>query len=391
MLKITVLVQDIDGQPIEGAKVSGTFSQLTSADGIAKIDTTYITVEAEGFISYVGQPYQNPVGVIPITLTPQVDPPDPPVVTLPDLRVEGAFFKAGDELFTVIESSEFALLARWQNGEDITDTLTQRRDIGFNMLRVWTAFNIPGIGVFTTIDYSRIPAFVALCASYGCYVDFTAYTGINDPSHWTKLCDAALKCQPRPILELVNELSENTNEPDDEGRVFHLEDYHQAPAPLLSSHGSNGSQRLPVRPWWNWEAFHLNDAPEWWRKNNGARQVSEGVEEGGVVWEPSYVPVITNESTRCPDRDSLTAHYMDAAAAGALLPAGSCFHSVSGKSGRPFVGQEIECAKAHVLGAKSVDLRYQVGRYNRLDPGNFLRVYQRVLPDGSFEQVEIRK
>lgn len=376
MVNFTVSVVDTEGQPIADARVGGTFSQQP---GIP-IETIRLTVEADGYEPYIDQPYTNP-SRIGITLTKK------PVVSLPDLRVEGQCFKAGDAAFTAIESSDFALLARWQNGEDISDTLSQRQAVGFNMLRVWTAFDIPGIGVFTTIDYAHVPAFVALCASYGLYVEFTAYTGWNDPAHWANLIGAAQASRPHPLLELVNELDQNTNEPDALGRIFRIEDYAQAPAPLLSSHGSNGSEHLAVRPAWSYETFHTNDASEWQRKNgHNAMELADGTED----WPGSHLPVLTNESTRCPDRDDDPMHYYDAAASAALLCAGSCFHSVSGKSGRPWTDDELACAISHAAGARSVDLAFQAGRYNRLEPGENLRVYQRILPDGRAWTVDIR-
>jgi hypothetical protein len=308
----------------------------------------------------------------------------------------GKFFALEDGTYHTIKgTSAFALLAKYQNGESIISQLVQWRSCGFNMLRVWTAFSIDTIGVFTTLDYSVIPGFVSLCADFGFHVEFTAYTGINDPTHWGKLCDAALQCSPRPLLELVNELSENTNEADDQGRIFNLSDYTQAPAPLLSSHGSNGSQQFPVRPWWSYELFHTNGAPEWWRKaGNGARQITEGVTENGIVYAGSGVPTIADENTRYTDKpDTTLEHAYDAAMAAALLCAGSTFHSVEGKAAVLFGEDTEEAARAWCDGANSIDLRFQDGAYRRADElltADMLRVYQRVL-NGEAETAPVRK
>jgi hypothetical protein len=315
-----------------------------------------------------------------------------PRIDLPELRVRGAFFELADGTYwTARQCSDFNLLARYLDGEDITPVLAQRQACDFNLLRVWTLFDIPGIGTLTDPDYDRIPAFVDLCERYGLYVEFTAYTGINPPGHWHDLITAALACRPHPLLELVNELDQNTNEPDSDGRIFVLEDYDQAPAPLLSSHGSNGSEAWPVTPHWSYATFHTNDASEWQRKvGHNAMEIWGG-------------PTLTNENTRYTDKAHNMTWAYDAAAGAALLCAGSCYHSTAGKTSVRWAGAELEGALAWATGALSVRVRYQDGAYRHehgpespegdiSDPANpILRVYDRVLPDGAYERVTIRK
>lgn len=310
--------------------------------------------------------------------------PQPAPGDLANLITRGQFFALETgEHFTAIQCSDFNLLNRWQHGEDIRPVLQQRRDCGYNMLRVWTAYDIPNVGTFTDIDYARVPEFAAFCASYGHYVEFTAYTGINDPAHWPSLIRAAQPCRTRPLLELVNELDQNTNEPDSHGRIFRLEDYAKAPAPLLSSHGSNGSQAPPVLPVWTYTHLHLNDAFEWWRKPHNGMEVAD---EHGV-------PCHVGEMTRTPDRDSNPDHFFDAGACSALLPAGGCLHSVQGKLSGLWQGIELVCANAFAAGARSVTLGCQDGPYTHradLEGSTYLRVYERPV-NGLMCQVYIRK
>lgn len=304
-----------------------------------------------------------------------------PTAMLPELVVNGQFLSNGMP-WTAIQCSDFNLLNRYQNGEDIRPILQQRQSCGFNLLRVWTLFNIPGIGTLTTCDYRQIPAFVSLCAQYGLYVEFCAYTGINDPSHWTRLIMAASQCQPRPLLELVNELDQNTNEPDSQGRVFDVSLFKQAPKPLLSAHGSNGSETWPVIPHWSYATMHFNDASEWQRKTG---------HNSMEVWSG---PTLANENTRYTDRATSLNWAYDAAAGGALLCAGSCYHSVSGKLSQLWSADEEAAARTWADGAQSVNLRYQPGAYRHaaeLEGPEDLRVYQRVLSDGSVTTVRIRK
>ena len=296
------------------------------------------------------------------------------------LEVNGQFFKLSNgERFTAIEHSDFNLLNRFQHEENIKGILEQRSNIGFNMLRVWTAYDIPNIGTFLDIDYEIIPSFVNLCADYGLYIEFTAYTGINDKNHWWSLVNAGINCRIKPILELVNELDQNMNEPDLFGRIFNLSDYFQ-PDGLLTSHGSNGSEHLPVIPHWSYATFHTNDASEWWRKvGHNAMEIWSG-------------PTLSNENTRF-DHDSSLVHAYGAAKGAALLCVGSCCHTVGGKKSELLVGDELEWAKEWVRGAKEVNLICQQGPYvHRIDleGPDILRTYERPV-EGINCIVEIRK
>lgn len=313
------------------------------------------------------------------TVTVGTDPLAPIVVTLqpsfksaalPHLRVRGQNFEQENGArWTAIQCSDFNLLNRFQHGENIRPILAQRSAAGFNLLRVWTLYNAATIGVsFTDIDYARVPAFVRLCASYGLYVELTAYVQpeLQDPSHWTRLSLAAVACTPRPLLEAMNE-----------------QDQHPIALPLwpapgvLCSHGSNGSQAIPVQPFWDYATFHTNGAFEEQRKvGHNAMELSSG-------------PVLTNETSRYPDvrgglwtgdpeRDKARA--FDAAAGAALLCAGSCFHSVHGKTSELWDTNELAVAQAWTRGARSIPLSAQGQDYSHrqdLEGTGILRVYQR--------------
>ena len=294
--------------------------------------------------------------------------------------------------WTAIETSDFHAFGRFLNGEDIRPVLTQRRDLGFNLLRVWTRYILsPGIGTCRLEDhpdlYERLPAFLSLCARFGLYVELTAFTGKHDfplaeqPEnlyrHWHALSGAV--DATNVIVSLVNEQDQHNDDPQT-GNAVPIDAFGPIPW-LLCSHGSNGADHDTVRPFWNYGEYHSNGLSEWWRKNgHNAMELDPG-------------PMICNEATRCPDNDSNPDHYYDAAAGAALLCAGSCFHSVNGKRSQLFEGIELACAKAHVAGAKSVPLEFQDGQYlhrSDLETPDLLRVYQRRLPDGRAHLVRIR-
>lgn len=308
-------------------------------------------------------------------------------VALPRITINGRFFALeSGEPFTIIEASDFNILGRFLDGQDIRPTLKQRFDAGFNTLRVWTRYDLAqyGIGRLTFADhpelYERIPEFLNLCAEYGLYVEFTAYTGHEDfdTTHWARLIEA-VKTRSNVLLELVNEA-------DQKGNMIGCRSYapntsydgcqtvqsmgFAQPTGLLTSHGSNGTQAQPVAPFWSYVTMHFTSPI-----SEPARKV------GHNCWESvDDRPCLANENIRFPDVYDSIQVAKDAAAGAALLAGGSAFHSVHGKSSEPWDGQELVLATAWAQAAQAVPLYCQGGAYRRRDdllgPG-INRVYQR--------------
>ncbi len=332
------------------------------------------------------------------------------------LGIAGQFFTLNGQPWTAIESSEFSLYSRYTRGEDIRPVLAERQAIGFNLLRVWLLNTsvVPG-GILPSQYpdfYARLAPFAALCASYGCCVEFTAFTqtqtlmpSVRDQTmHWARTADALRGCG-NVLLELVNEADQHDNATDPSLLTMR-------PPGILASSGSNGAGALAPTPVWDYGLYHSNDLSEWQRKcaHNAFEKVAE----------LHHIPAMANENTRYPDRDASLVHAEDAAAGAALLSAGACFHSNSGKLSRPFDDVEFSAAIAWVRGAESVPLWAQLGRYiHRTDlestkpcPSHtgddcatcggggtvidydadpcYIRAYERRLPDGRGHIVRIR-
>lgn len=302
------------------------------------------------------------------------DPGPPPNLDTPPLVIEGAFFRqTAGARWTAIECSDFNLLNRWQHGEDITPQLAQRARCGFNLLRVWTLYDLEqaNIGRFLDIDYARVPEFLALCASYGLYVEFVAYTSLERPDHWERLV-AATQGLPNVLRELVNEGTLIVNQID-------MNRYARPNDGVPTSHGSGGSEGIP--PWapWDYVTFHTNGASEEQRK------VGHNCMELADMWG---VPALTNETSRYPDvgmwvgadLDRQVQLAYDSAAGASLLCAGSCFHSVQGKTSELWDAQTERVARAWAAGALSIATSCQPKPYRRRDDlltDDLLRVYQR--------------
>ena len=305
------------------------------------------------------------------------------------LGIDGQFFTLDEQPFTLIQSSDFSLFKRSLDGEDITPILEQRQAVGFNALRVWllNASVVPGtIHPDQYSDfYERLSDFVDVCGLYGFVVELTVFTQTKTlmPSredqqrHLDRTADA-VRGKGNVLLEQVNEWDQHDNAP--------YADLHRPPGVLISR-GSNGADSIPPMHHdpWDYEVYHTNDLAEFQRK----------VGHNAFEWATeSGKPCVSNENTRYPDRDSSEAHAYDAAMGGALLCAGSCYHSESGKWSVLFAyGPETDCARAWVDGANSVPLAYQRGFYTHrteLEGPDCLRACSRTLPDGREHVILIR-
>lgn len=318
-------------------------------------------------------------------------PFEPPAGGLVRRVIDGQFFRLETgEPWTWIQCSDFNLLGRYLAHEDIRPVLAQRRDVGFNTLRVFTAYDVPRIGTLmpSPAFYGVIPDYLTLCASYGLYNELVAFTGpygglFEDDDakvdHWLALqraCSVADACDP--LLELVNEGDHEANRDIPFNRL-------QSVFGILSSHGSAMADRPPMLPVWDYSSYHSNDLFEWQRKcaHNGMEDIAN---QHGC-------PAVSGENTRMPDNDGNPHHAFDAAAGAALLSAGSCFHSPHGKTSELWDGLELECAVAWVQGARSVPLEFQRGAYHHrtdLEGPGVIRAYDRRLSDGRAFTIMIR-
>lgn len=290
------------------------------------------------------------------------------IVVLPRLVVRGQFFALDDgRAFTGIEATDFKLYQLHLDGVDIDPILAQRAALGYNMVRIFgmgpvTFSNGDSIRLIVSEYGERywtemVPFFHRL-ARHGLYGEWVAFIGNREIvgveaqlAHWRRLITTLT-----PISNVIVEaMNENDQHP--------LDALHQLPRPappLLASHGSNGlagaNGALPVMPYWDWTGLHQNGVFEWPRK------------VGHNNWELWGGPSLGNENTRAPDQFQSPAQAFDAAAGAALLSAGSCFHSVSGRISALWSGLELELARAWANGAKSVPLACQSGPYiHRMD------------------------
>jgi hypothetical protein len=318
----------------------------------------------------------------------------PSVAALPRLVTAGQYLRmATGERFSVVEASDFNILGRLANGEDIEPLLEQRSRAGFNTLRVFTAYDLAnGIGRLVPREHpdlytELIPALAQLAARHHLYLELVGFTGtcyqppacpdnyrITFPggaddmvAHWNHLIAAAAG-QSNVLLELINEHDHHAN------AGIPLDRLTRPPPPTLASHGSGTQGAMPLFPLWDYATFHAS-APR------------EVVHRGwSDVAGPNHIPVVVNETVRVPDNDRNLAHAQDIARGCALLVAGCAFHSVHGKSSELWSGVELEYATEFARSARSVPLEFQDGpavHREDLEAGcDCSAVYSKRLPDG---------
>lgn len=282
------------------------------------------------------------------------------------------FRRADDTRFTAIEATDFHLLGRVLAGEDVGPVLRQRGEAGFNMLRVFTAYQVAGIGRLVPREhpgfYARIAEAARAIGRAGFYLEAVAFTGpyggIFDTddekvAHWAHFVEA-FRGIPCVLAEMVNEHDHPANKDLPFARLAR-------PAGLFASHGSATMDTRPLEPFWDYATYHPASS-EWQRKvGHNAMELWDG-------------PTLTNETIRYPDNEQSAARAHDAAAGAALLCAGACFHSVNGKRSALWDATELAAAQSWAAGARSIALTCQDGGYRHrsdLEGAGVIRAYQR--------------
>ena len=332
-------------------------------------------------------PSQRNKPVPPVIIPPLVIEA-PPTVEIPvmlsgGIRINGKFFiRENGERLTLIGSSEFSLFKRYLDDDFATlnPVVAERAALGFNILRVWL-LNESVVAYRNAVKqdmihpnqypnfYEKLGSFADYLNNAGFCVEFTVFTqtqtlmssAADQQRHLDRTVEA-VRGKNNVILELVNENDQHDNQ---------VSLLLTRPRGVIISHGSNGADATGVRPSWDYELYHTNGLSEFQRKvgHNAMEKADE-----------SNVPCWSNENTRYPDDDNNPNHAYDAAAGGALLCAGSCFHSQGGKFSRGFNSVELSCARAWVAGAKSVPLSVQSGAYvhrTDLEGLGIIRAYEK--------------
>lgn len=286
--------------------------------------------------------------------------------------------------FAVIESTEFALYERiLREGQDaVRPVPEQLRDFGFNTARIF----LMNVSVHHLLPwewpnfFSDLPACAHLLYEHGIYPDFvlgtqwqTLMPNPADQRNYVQQCWAALYDCPG-MVSLVNENDQHDNRVADETLALDP----PRGAKFLYSRGSNGSDSDTVTPVAQIGEYHIIGSEYQRKVGHNAMELAD--------WHG--IPIWTSEAQRSDNDGYNEIHAYDAGAGSGLLNAGGCAHTPEGKQGQ-LMTASAGWAKAFAAGVRSVPLEFQAGRYNRIDNPDYLRVYQRILPDGRAWTVNI--
>lgn len=290
----------------------------------------------------------------------------------PKLSLDGQYFLANGNIHSLVGCTDFSMPKAVYDGRG-HQVLKQRVELGFNYQVIWSAWSQSTIG--TEFDYEKIgdkyyslwlPKTVDLILSYGITPQVVAYIGINNPTHWQKLHECLYPYREYILTSWTNEWEINKYKTDEKGRYLNFDNYQKVDG-FFCSHGSNGSQMAPPQPVWDYIEYHGNDAYEWQRKS------------GHNAWEYAVSfnrACLTSEDTR-DDKGGSVIHFHDSMMGITGFIAGGVFHSSQGKQSELFTGDTLTKAQAAIEGHKKIPNFCQRGYYERLDPGEFLRVYRK--------------
>ncbi len=308
----------------------------------------------------------------------------PEAFALPLLETRGRYWWQNGNRFFLNGATGFNAYARflYEGVDAVRPFLFQRQQLRYNAIRIWTAYNIGGIGRLVPREisdyYELIPAFNSLCAEYGQYPYWTAFAGANAETLGSTLdmVDHQYRLQDKlrntfALLDLHNEFDNPLNAPS----AFVGPN---PPGDVLWSQGSSIKDTDPPLPLGRFYAWHPASL-EWQRK---CGKQSWDYQNNNNLW----IPGADDETVRVEaGGESNPIHCHDAGQCCSFFVASGFFHSRLAKLAQPWEGVELECAAAWSQGVSTVQLDIaQEGRYVRHDPPpGYLRVYEKILGDRS--------
>jgi hypothetical protein len=244
--------------------------------------------------------------------------------------------------------TDFKLLKKFIDGEDIAPILEQRIDVGANGVRVLgMAQGLFELNPFTTPGYyDKLAEFATFLESHGLYVEYVAladaqrFTLGQQRTHMNWVL-SALHEHENVFIELANEFAKNGVDPAQFNRL---------PMTNLQSRGSGLSDEPPASPAWDYSTFHPRRNWKW--PFTCAATINELYEYPGL----KDAPIVVNEPIGAADADQEGRRscnpvlFEKMALECKLWGAGATFHSESGLQSELWTPRQEECAAAFFRG-----------------------------------------
>lgn len=289
--------------------------------------------------------------------------PHQPDVDLPDVTLErdnlletvkvqgNQFITESGKRFIWKMNTDFALLLRYINGDDIENIIRERLAVNSRGVRVLgMAYNL-----FTLNPehingyYEYLKGFVKLLANFGMYVEYVAFADLqkypkfNRFAHWSNII-GTLSNEPNVFVELVNEWQQNGVSPHE----------YDKPEGIITSQGSNnGDGAYPPKPGWDYHTWHgRRDWKSIFSSCEDLYSLANGKWAGFKI-----APAVANEPIKFGDsfeRNPFTAYSIGLTSA--LYGAGCTFHFFNGLGSNNFTDLEALLAKEMFRGLDEVRL-----------------------------------
>lgn len=327
---------------------------VTSPQGIVDVGLTpgdyVVTVSSPGFVTYdwpihIELDGEITQGLVPIT-TGQMS-----------IRVEGREFYIGSGRYKPKMASDFLLVLKKKNGEDIRPIIQQRKQAGADMLRIFTnckiiadfdarSYDVRAV-LGATLDDIHSEGMRAQVEGFA-DVQIQGLTVEEQKAHQNAVVDTIRSRGSLDLYDLGNEIDKNGVDANNFTK----------PVGVVSSKGSLQNNKPPHAPYWDYGVFHpRRDGDNYYFSKYLSDITPQSEIYVGVEGEPpANIPVVPDEpigfqSTNDPGK---RANYPGFAyrigSIYSMYLNGVCFHSTNGVFSDLFDEVTWQCALAFFRG-----------------------------------------
>ena len=273
------------------------------------------------------------------------------------IKVSGREFLIAGQRYRPKMCSDFLLVKRKADGEDIIPVLQQRKSIGVDMVRIFTMARI--IADFNPHTYdvrAVLSATLNDIHSVGMRAQVEGFAdvqliGLTIPeqqAHQDIVCDVIRTLGSMDLYDLCNEYDKNGIEPNNFTK----------PVGVISSKGSKQNNKPPAAPYWDYGTYHpRRDGNDYYFSKFLSDITPQCEIYVGVEGEPpATMPVIPDEPIGFAENnvDGRRSNYAGYAYRLGVIYSmylnGVCFHSDEGIQSVPFTGNTLTCGQRFFKG-----------------------------------------
>jgi hypothetical protein len=258
-----------------------------------------------------------------------------------------------------IMCTDFLLIYRYIQGHDIRPILEQRKNLGFDMVRILTmAHNIVHFSPQTYDVKTVLSQVLELIHDYDLRAEVEGFADVQflglsvaEQQFHHKLCNDIIRSLGNiDLYDLCNEYDKNGINPDD----------FVQPTGTISSRGSRQNNKPPKSPYWSFGTYHpRRDGSDYYfskyRADVGAQsEVFMGVEGEPVLLKPAMPdePIGFADVAIDGKRANYTGFAYQIGWLHSVFQSAACYHCDLGIMSLLFEGIQLNCAKAFLQGCE---------------------------------------